>query len=262
MDEWPNISPEERSDQIARNQLWLEIAKRSRTAVSTTIRVTEVRREHELVVTRRGVGPILNDGGEEFFVFDFHVDDQWGKYLAVVRAPLDGAFLPKFDWSRPITLRIDSGCETGQLLHDVTCECRDQMHEALRLIAARGQGLLLSIPRQDGRGLGLPFKLATLILQKELGFDTVRASAHLDPAGDRDHRTYGGAIAVLRALGIDPSSKLVLLSNNHHKAAVFAENGYSIEMEDINVGHTDANRHHLRAKRDELGHEGLEPGIP
>lgn len=258
MDEWPKSTPAERDEHAARNRMWTEIARQSLIHETWSVDVVESGSDRTIDVTRRGVGPITTHAGHDFFVFDLHVSDEWGKYLVVVQASLDGTLTPRFDPSCPVMVRIDSGCETGQVLHDVTCECREQMHAALDRIGS-SQGLLISIPGQDGRGRGLPFKLATLTLQRELGLDTVRASAHMDPVGERDARTYAGAIAVLKALGVDTDLKLVVLSNNKGKLAVFAENGYDAMAEPLSVGQTDANRLHLEAKRDELGHTTLDP---
>jgi GTP cyclohydrolase II len=240
--------------------MWLEAAKRSLVQDVTETTAIEQGESKEFKVTRKGLGPITTTEDElEFFVYDFEVDDKWENYLVAVKAPVVDSLQPKFDSSKPIKLRIDSGCLTGQVLHDNTCECREQMHEALKRISEHGQGILISIPAQDGRGRGMPFKLATLILQKELNMDTVRASAYLDPEGERDERTYGGAIAVLHALGLEPGAELVHLSNNGDKHAVLRENKFSVRAEPLNAGHTKKNLHHLRAKRDDLGHEGLDP---
>ncbi|MET0559846.1 MAG: hypothetical protein ABW065_14465 [Solirubrobacterales bacterium] len=279
MDELPVSSAEARKRLGRENRQWLEIAKDSLVQEVHETHAQEEGERRRFTVTRKGVGPIsitvkqpeaeddaTGDGDEEpeileFLLYDLEVDDNWGKYLVVVHAPLIRQWRPQFDAAKPVKLRIDSGCVSGQIFHDNTCECRDQMHAALERIAEHGQGLLISIPEQDGRGRGMPFKLATLLLQKELDLDTVRVSALLDPIGERDERTYGGAIAVLRALGVEPGADLIHLSNNEEKHAVLRENGFNVTAEDLNAGHTPQNRRHLEAKQKLLGHQTLAPEV-
>jgi orotidine-5'-phosphate decarboxylase len=125
-------------------------------------------------------------------------------------------------------------------------------------IREAGEGLIINIPRQDGRGLGLPFKLATLRIQWDLGVDTVTASALLDPDGSRDTRTYAGIVAILQFLNIPKTSTLHLESNNPEKMKVFPENGYSLsDLRPVVIHPTKYTRHHLEAKEKELGHINL-----
>ena len=244
----------ERSARAQANRSYLELARRSLTEESARHEVTEGGVTRRLLVTRRGVGPIATPFAGEFFMFDFEVDDQWRKYSVLFKGEIDQHLRPKHEPELPLLLRIDSGCETGQVFHDTSCECGAQMHRALELINESGQGLLISIPRQDGRGMGLPFKLATLTVQTEMGLDTVRAAALLDPQGERDKRTYSGAIAVLMFLGFSPPLEILLLTNNELKHAIFPENGYDATLNPFSTSVTSEVRLHLEAKKRDLGH--------
>lgn len=237
----------------------VELAKRARALVTQQFEVIESGLRSSLRVVREGVGP-LNTVHGRFQHFSFKVSDAWEKYSALVFAPLDESFHPRFDPAQPLRLRIDSGCETGQLFGDQTCECREQLNLALGQIANIGQGMLISIPRQDGRGMGLPFKLATLYLQDALGVDTVEAGSLLEPDGSRDIRTYSGAVAILMYFGVPKDASLELTSNNPHKTGVFRENGYErLSMIPCTVVPTQHTHRHLLAKQTELGHIGLVP---
>ncbi|MFA6527213.1 MAG: hypothetical protein WCT20_02200, partial [Candidatus Babeliales bacterium] len=110
-------------------------------------------------ITRQGVGLLETPYGE-FYLFDFKVNDTWEHYFALVKAQLNSDFMPEFKNSKSVTLRIDSGCLTGQLFNDRTCECKAQLELAMKDISEIGEGLVICIPTQDGRGMGLPFKLA------------------------------------------------------------------------------------------------------
>lgn len=214
--------------------------------------VTEQGASISIRLTRLGVGPLSTRSGT-FHHFTFQLDDRWEKYSVLAMGELSPAFELSFSQA-DLLLRIDSGCETGQLFGDRTCECRDQLEVCLEKIAAKKEGLVIHIPRQDGRGLGLPFKLATLRLQTDLGVTTTEAFSMLDPDRRRDIRSYSGVIAILRFLNIPPSTPVHLASNNPHKASVFAENGFSIaDLEPLRIPPTDLTRRHLEAKQRDMG---------
>lgn len=241
-------------DEVRRH---IEIAKRSKAQKLETHDITEGDLARPIRVTRLGVGPLLTAQGA-FQHFDFEVSDKWVKYSVIVRADLDDRLRPVFDSRSPILFRIDSGCETGQLFGDVTCECRDQLDLVLKRIAAHGQGFVINIPRQDGRGMGLPFKLATLYLQTVLRVDTVEAGALLEPDASRDVRTYSGALAIMRFLRISSEATLHLASNNPKKLEIFGPNGYvNVSPVSLKVEPTEHTHRHLVAKQRELGHRGL-----
>jgi len=224
-----------------------------------TFPVTEYGRQRTLSVTREGVGPLDTSNGH-FHLFSFLLDDKWEKYSVLVMADLDDQFQPIFKDRDKLVLRIDSGCETGQLFGDRTCECNAQLRKCMRQIKEVGEGMIVNIPRQDGRGLGLPFKLATLRLQEDLKVDTVESSALLDPDGSRDTRTYAGVVGILRFFDIPPTTQLHLASNNEKKANIFPENGYALPgLIPLLIPPTDLTRPHLEAKQREFGHIHLIP---
>lgn len=195
-----------------------------------------------------------------FHQFDFGIDDQWEKYSVIFRGSLGDDLMPIFTKPEMLLIRVDSGCETGQLFCDITCECREQLSLAMRTIAEAGEGMIVNIPRQDGRGFGLPFKLATLRLQTLLKMDTVEAAHAVAPNGVIDIRTYGGVIGILKYFGVPTSMKINLATNNPHKAKVFDENGFSVEgYTPVVIPPTEHTGHHLYAKQEHLGHIGLVP---
>jgi GTP cyclohydrolase II len=64
-----------------------------------------------------------------------------------------------------IPLRIDSGCVSGQIYDDESCDCIDQLNAGLEfLIQDKSKyGLVIHIPAQDGRGFGTAPKTETEI---------------------------------------------------------------------------------------------------
>ncbi len=214
--------------------------------------VREHGRDRRLEVVRFGVGPLRTPFGR-FHQVAFSINDRWDGYYALVAAPLNGELQPVFS-SGELLVRVDSGCVTGQTYGDQTCDCKQQLDRALAEVGGEGEGVVIQIPRQDGRGLGLAFKLATLMLQEELGVDTVRASALLDPDNkSRDERDYGGVIAILRFFGLADNARIRLLSNNPEKLTIFHENGYKhARLRPIAIPPTEHTRQHLMAKKEQV----------
>lgn len=199
-------------------------------------------------------------GMVRFYHYDFEIADEWVKYSVLIKSPLADDFTPTIFPAGPIRLRIDSGCETGQLFGDATCECRDQLFEALRRIAEYGNGLVINIPRQDGRGMGLPFKLATLLLQRDLGVDTHESGALLEPNAARDLRTFSGALAILAFWGASSDTPLEVFTNNPKKLAALSSSGYTnVTPIPIAIEPNRFTEHHLRAKQEQFGHTNLVP---
>lgn len=238
-------------------QRLIEQAKQSMIPLGRQVSVAEGGATRWFIVTRRGVGLIITDFGE-FHQFDFHIDDTWEKYSVVFFGEVNDNLMPVFKNQELLLMRIDSGCETGQVFGDHTCECHEQLVLAMQTVAKHGEGIILNIPRQDGRGLGLPFKLATLRLQAKLKLDTVEAANAIAPNGVIDIRTYGGVIGILKYFDIPMSTKINLATNNPQKAGVFAENGYTVaDYTPIVIPPTDLTRVHLEAKQTHLGHVDL-----
>lgn len=253
----PFISSDEELDTRNHALTMIDLAQRSMRPFSKTIVVHENGQEQSFTVTRLGVGPLLTSQGH-FWEYKFTIDDQWCEYTALVQAKLNAnTLLPIFSNSHRVLVRLDSGCETGQLFGDITCDCAEQLKCAMTVIDEAGEGIIICIPRQDGRGKSTQFKLATLWLQNKLGLNTVQAASLLAEGKPIDVRTYAGAIAVLKFLGCSESMRFAVLTNNPHKLDVFAENGFDAEAVPHVVATTEHTCHHLEAKGRCLGHTNL-----
>lgn len=208
-------------------------------------------------VERKGLGLLTTKYGE-FWQYSFVIDDQWEKYSVIVKANLDtNSFAPEFR-NDQLVMRIDSGCETGQLFGDLTCECGEQLHLALKTLSGLGEGMVIHIPRQDGRGMGLSFKLATLWAQEGLKLDTVESASLLAPGSIIDVRTYAGVICILKFFAVPTTRAINLATNNPDKMQVFAENGYTVaDSTPVVIPPTAHTKAHLSAKQKHLGHRCL-----
>jgi GTP cyclohydrolase II len=152
--------------------------------------------------------------------------------------------------SDPVPLvRIHSACLTGDAFGSVRCDCGPQLRHAIDLVAASPGGLLIYLPGDEGRGIGLVEKIRAYALQ-DAGLDTVEANHALGfPA---DLRDYAAAVAVLRARGV---RRLRLLTNNPHKVCALEEAGIRVEERvPHEVGRGEANRGYLATKKHVLGH--------
>jgi GTP cyclohydrolase II len=204
-------------------------------------------------VTRIGVGPVRLNDGAQFWLIALTVDDPWQHYLALTSADLDGDFEPQWPSNKPVTVRIDSGCVTGQVFLDDRCDCREQLHRAIGVIA-RDVGVIVSVPSHEGRGAGIAHKLSTLILADAIGLDTVAAAEIVGGPESVERRTYLGAIAVLRFLGLGVGTRLRFLSNNPAKIAALVAHGFDVERVPVIVPPTALTAVHLAAKAAQLGH--------
>ena len=148
----------------------------------------------------------------------------------------------------PVLARVHSECLTGDALFSMRCDCGNQLHAALKMIAEEGRGALFYL-RQEGRGIGLLNKIKAYKLQDE-GADTVEANEQLGFGADmRDYSILG---PMLEHLHIE---SVRLLTNNPRKVAALEERGVRV-VERIAL-HTDSNPHnekYLRTKAGKLGH--------
>lgn len=144
-------------------------------------------------------------------------------------------------------VRIHSQCLTGDTFFSLKCDCNEQLHQSLKMIAKKG-GVILYL-NQEGRGVGLSNKINAYSLQ-ERGADTVDANLHLGlPADARD---YSVACEILRDLGIKAVN---LLTNNPEKKKALEKFGIKVEkMIPLEGSPNKFNKPYLLAKKSKLGH--------
>ena len=178
-----------------------------------------------------------------FKLVAFQEKNSSNEHLALIK----GTWEP----DEPVMVRVHSSCFTGDILASMRCDCGEQLHKAMQMVEAEGQGVILYM-NQEGRGIGLLNKLKAYRLQEQ-GLDTVEANLHL--GFQTDQRDYGVGAQILRYLGI---SKLRLISNNPKKRVGLI--GYGLEIVEnlpIRVVPNPFNEKYLQTKRDKMGHEFL-----
>jgi 3,4-dihydroxy 2-butanone 4-phosphate synthase/GTP cyclohydrolase II len=149
----------------------------------------------------------------------------------------------------PVLVRVHSQCLTGDTFGSLKCDCGNQLHVALEMIANEGRGVLLYLLNQEGRGIGLVNKIKAYKLQ-EKGLDTVEANLQL--GFKEDQRDYGIGAQILRSLGL---RKLRLLTNNPRK--YIALSGYGLQIVErvpMEVEYSKESLAYMKTKKEKMGH--------
>ena len=192
-------------------------------------------------LVRRAVQTRLPTGyGGEFQVIAYENDVDDSLHIALVKGTIEG--------DEPILVRVHSECLTGDVFGSMRCDCGDQLHDAMRLIATEGRGAIVYL-RQEGRGIGLVNKLRAYSLQ-DRGRDTVQANEDL--GFEADLRDYGIGAQILLDLGI---RKMRLLTNNPRK--ITGIEGYDLDVVEripILIKPHFENERYLATKQEKLGH--------
>lgn len=135
------------------------------------------------------------------------------EHVAVVAGEVDG--------HDGVLARVHSECLTGEVLHSLKCDCREQLDEALRRIADEGRGVVVYL-RQEGRGIGLGNKIRAYALQSR-GLDTVDANRAL--GFEDDLRRYHAAAGIFADLGV---RSVALMTNNPAKLDAMRAEGVRV----------------------------------
>jgi 3,4-dihydroxy 2-butanone 4-phosphate synthase/GTP cyclohydrolase II len=208
--------------------------------IVTIADLIKYRRTNERLVFKFATCRIPTRYGE-FVAHGYQATVESSPYIALVMGDVSDG--------EPTLVRIHSGCLTGDVLGSLRCDCGEQLHAAMRMIAEEGRGVLLYIYHQEGRGIGLVNKLKAYVLQDH-GADTVEANDMLGLPGDM--RDYGLGAQVLVDLGL---RKIRVMTNNPGKLAGLQ--GYDLEIVErvpLVCKPNPNNVRYLRTKREKLGH--------
>lgn len=215
-------------------------SRRHRIPIVTIAEIIAYRLQRESLIQEMAASHLPITFGKDF---EIRVFESWinnFQHVALVRGPIKPGI--------PTLVRVHSECFTGDVLGSLRCDCREQLHKALTLIAHAEQGVLLYL-RQEGRGIGFVNKIKAYALQ-DGGMDTVTANERL--GFKPDLREYGVGAQILKALGI---RKMRLLTNNPRK--IVGLEGYGLEVVEripLEVPANQINLRYLRTKQKRLGH--------
>ncbi len=150
---------------------------------------------------------------------------------------------------KDVLVRAHSECLTGEVLHSLKCDCREQLDLALRRIVESGEGVVLYL-RQEGRGIGLGNKIRAYAMQQK-GYDTVDANRVL--GFEDDLRRYDVAASMLRDLGVQ---SVRLMTNNPTKVEELRAEGVEVTSRVEHLVEPHAwNRGYLESKKARMGHQ-------
>ncbi len=145
-------------------------------------------------------------------------------------------------------LRMHSSCIASEVFGAKDCDCADQLHEAMKLIADEGKGLIIHL-NQEGRGHGLSKKIkAVSVMQKE-NCDTAESFTKLGLR--QDVRDFARPVKILKSLGI---SAIRLISNNPYKIDFLTNNGIEVKVVHTHPKIRKENKDYLYSKNAKLGH--------
>lgn len=209
--------------------------------ICTIADLVEYRIKTESFVRKAVETVIPSEFGGDFKMIAYENDLDHLTHIAMVKGDIDP--------EKPTMVRVHSECMTGDIFGSELCDCSNQLHKAMSMIAEEGSGVLVYL-RQEGRGIGLINKLKAYELQRQ-GLDTVQANEELGFAADL--RDYGVGAQILADLGI---RKMRLLTNNPKK--IIGLEGYGlavVEQIPIEVPPGEYNRSYLRCKQLKMGHK-------
>ena len=175
-----------------------------------------------------------------FRVHAFREDGKPSEHLAIVKGDVEDEV--------DVLTRAHSECLTGEVLHSLKCDCREQLALALRRIASEERGVVLYL-RQEGRGIGLGNKIAAYGLQQS-GYDTVDANRELGFPDDM--RRYHMVKCMLEHLRV---RSVLLMTNNPAKVEGLRKEGVIVtkRVEHLVEPHAH-NRGYLETKQERMGH--------
>jgi len=208
--------------------------------IITIADLIKYRLQNECLVRRAAVTnlPTIYGGQFKAIAYQNEVDNQ--QHLALIK----GEIHPGDE----VLVRVHSECLTGDVFGSKRCDCGEQLHTAMRMVAKEGKGVIVYM-HQEGRGIGLINKMKAYALQDQ-GKDTVEANMALGFGPDL--RNYGLGAQILRDLGV---RKIRLMTNNPKK--IVGLQGYGLEVVErisIEIRPNRKNIGYLKTKKNKMGH--------
>jgi GTP cyclohydrolase II/3,4-dihydroxy 2-butanone 4-phosphate synthase/GTP cyclohydrolase II len=147
-------------------------------------------------------------------------------------------------------VRVHSGCVTGDIFHSLRCDCYPQLQASMDRVLTAPVGVLIYLPYQEGRGIGLVNKIRAYALQDQ-GYDTVDANVAI--GAPIEARDYDLAAHILFDLGYP---EIKLLTNNPAKVEALQQEGVDVlEQVPLIVKPSSYNTRYLKTKKERMAHK-------
>lgn len=160
-------------------------------------------------------------------------------------------------------VRMHSSCRTNETYHAVNCECREELHTAMKQIQEEGCGAIVYL-EQEGRGTGIAGKMAQLNgmfgwvngkIEQKVDKDGVRIDtdrAYKEAGYPSECRDFSVAGEMLKKVGI---KSVRLMTNNPGKIKGIESAGIKVSPVEIHIhGQNEIVKSDLRSKAKNLGH--------
>ncbi|MCI0470188.1 MAG: bifunctional 3,4-dihydroxy-2-butanone-4-phosphate synthase/GTP cyclohydrolase II, partial [Candidatus Aminicenantes bacterium] len=221
-----------------------EFSRQFNIPIITIEEIIKYRIQTDMLVKKAAAAALPTQWG--VFTINVFVDElQNEPHIALVYGDLESELAA----DEAVLVRVHSQCLTGDTFGSLKCDCGNQLHNAMQMIANEGCGVLLYLLNQEGRGIGLINKIKAYKLQ-EHGLDTIEANIKL--GFKPDQRDYGIGAQILRSLGL---RKLRIITNN--PAKYIALSGYGLEIIErvpIEVEFHKDNIEYMKTKKEKMGH--------
>jgi 3,4-dihydroxy 2-butanone 4-phosphate synthase / GTP cyclohydrolase II len=219
----------------------LEIfAREHNLKIITIADLIDYRLQHESLIRRAATATLPTQYGGDFKLIVYENDVDNMQHVALIK----GEITPDDE----VLVRVHSECLTGDVFGSERCDCGDQLHRAMRMVAEAGKGVIVYM-HQEGRGIGLVNKIRAYELQEQ-GKDTVEANIALGFKADL--RDYGIGAQILADIGV---RRMRLLTNNPKKLVGLEGYGLTItERVPIEIRPNEKNIQYLQTKKRKMGH--------
>lgn len=166
-----------------------------------------------------------------------------------------GAIIFAVSWgdlgTQDLLVRIQSPCLFGESFGVNSCDCGEQLRDAMALGKDAGAFLLVYLSNQEGRGHGMQTKIEAI--EMEANEDLEMPEVFERKGLELDLRTYGTAAAVIKRL--TSGQRIRLLTNNPKKIHELEAYGISVERAPLIVKDpTPECRRYLDSKRRKMDH--------
>ena len=225
---------------MARYDDLIKFAREHQIKLVTIADLIHYRLKKEVMIEQKTSAKLPTSIAGEFKIIGFENKLNNEQYIALVKG--------EWETNESVLVRVHSQCLTGDVFGSVRCDCRDQLHQAMKMIESEGKGVILYLS-QEGRGIGIINKIRAYHLQDK-GADTVEANEQL--GFQADLRNYGFGAQVLMDLGLH---KIRIITNNPRK--IIGLEGYGMQVVEripLKTPYRESNADYLKTKKEKLGH--------